>query len=126
MLRELLGTVLAALVPLLERRVLAAERQAAAAERTYDLLDQYLSYSDPQFLDLRRGVIPEAEDLSVPPDVQADHGDARDLKTARLEELRALWYTQHGELLDDERLVVEYERLYEDSEARLDAGREAL
>lgn len=116
---KVLQLLLRALVPLLERRAVAAERQAAATERLEDLLRTYLCYSDPQFRDLLAGIIPEA----VPEvDDTSDYGSARDLKAARLEQLRTLYYEQHGVTLADEALLAEYERLYEEAEARLDAG----
>lgn len=110
--------LLAALVPLLERRVLAAERQAAASEDLAETVRTYLCHSDPSYRDLVLGVPPPDQQ---PVDVYAEHGSERDLKAARMEELRSLWYVQHGELLDEERLVQEYERLYTEAEQRLSA-----
>lgn len=115
--------LLQALVPLLERRVLASERQAVAAEALEQTVRTYLAYSDPGFRDLLLGVAPSDSD---PVDVQADSGSARDLKYSRMEELRQLWFAQHGELLDDERLVQEYERLYTEAEQRLSADTDAV
>lgn len=116
-MRALVELVLQALLPLLLRRVQAAERQAEYTELQYRLLRQYLGYSDPTFAEVLEGreqaVQPEE------PDVYAEHGDARDLKSARMEELRELWYREHGELLDDDRLVQEYDRLYHEAEDRL-------
>jgi hypothetical protein len=114
----LVQVLLGALVPLLERRVLAAERQAVASEQLEELLRRYLAYSDPAFRDLLQGVFPTDSDV---PDVYAEHGSARDLKSQRMEQLAALWYEQHGERLDEERLAEEYERLYTEAEARLNA-----
>ena len=110
--------VLQALVPLLERRVLAAERQARATELLEDTVRTYLCYSDPGYRDVVLGVPPPDQQ---PVDVYAESGSARDLKYQRMEELRALWYQQHGELLDDDRLLEEYERLYTEAEQRLSA-----
>lgn len=120
-LTALAQLVLQALLPLLTRRVVAAERQAASQERLEDVLRTYLCYSDPTFKQLLDGILPTAEALAAPPDVYAEHGPARDLKTARLEQLGALWYEQYGEVLSDERLVEEYERQYAAAEERLSA-----
>lgn len=114
--------LLEALLPLLQRRVLAAERQAAASEQQEQLLRTYLAYSDPGFRDLLLGVIPEADSV---PDVYAEHGVARDVKYARMEELRELWFAQHGQLLDDEQLQAEYDRLYTEASARMDPDEQA-
>lgn len=114
---KVLQLLLRALVPLLERRAVAAERQAASAERLEDLLRTYLCYSDPAFRDLLAGVVPPEENL-----VYAEHGSERDLKAARLEQLRELYRDQHGLDMDDDALMAEYERLYEEAEARMDAG----
>jgi hypothetical protein len=108
--------VLTALLPLLERRVLAAERQASAAERQEELLRQYLVHSDDTFRDLLAGTYPTDSD---PVDVYAEHGSSRDLKEARLSQLQELYYAQHGVTLSDEQLVQEYERLYTEAEERL-------
>lgn len=113
---KLAQVLLEALLPLLQRRVLAAERQAAATEQLEQLHRQYLAYSDPGFRDLLLGVYPTDSDQV---DVYAEHGSDRDLKAARMEELRQLWFAEHGELLDDERLMVEYERLYTEAEQRV-------
>lgn len=117
---KVLQALLGALLPLLERRVLASERQAAATEQLHLLVRQWLVWSDPQFLDVLEGRIPEAEAAAAVPDAQADHGADRDLKAARLEQLQAMWQAQYGETLDEERLIEEYERLYEEAEGRLD------
>ena len=124
-MKALLQLLLSALLPLLERRTAAAEREAAALERLEDLARTYLSYADPDFLRLLQGEVPGADADSAEVDVDYDSGAARDLKAARLEELRALWYQKHGELLDDERLWTEYQRLYEESDRRLNADQEA-
>lgn len=110
--------LLQALVPLLERRVLAAERQAAASEALAETVRTYLCHSDPSYRDVVLGVVPPDQQ---PVDVYAESGTERDLKYARMEELKQLWYAQHGELLDEERLVQEYERLYTEAEQRLSA-----
>lgn len=120
---KLLQLLLEALLPLLTRRALAAERQAAATEQLHSLVERWLVYSDPQFLDVLRGHVPDEVVLGGP-SVEADHGAARDLKALRLEQLQEMWRAQYGETLDDERLIAEYERLYEDSEARLDADKD--
>lgn len=119
---KLLQLLLRALIPLLERRAVAAERQAASQERTEDLLRTYLCHSDPEFAALLAGKLPLAEALAEPPDVYAEHGSARDLKAARLEVLRELYHEQHGLDMDDDALMAEYERLYEEAEQRVDAG----
>lgn len=125
-LAELVQVLLRALLPLLERRTLAAERQAAATEQQYLLLRQYLGYSDPEFHRILQGELTQAqEDAAAPVDVDFDEGHARDQKLARLEELRVLWFQQHGELLSDERLMEEYDRLYEERAAVLDADQTA-
>lgn len=118
---KLVQLVLQTLVPLLERRTLAVERQATAAERLEDVVRTYLCYTDPEFRALLLGEVPLSD--TSPVDVEADHGTERDLKSARIEELRVLWYTEHGELLDDERVIEEYDRLYSVAEDRLDADR---
>lgn len=118
-LSAVVQVLLQALLPLLERRVQAAEKQAEFTELQYRLLRQYLGYSDPTFAEVLLGVDSVGDELASPPDVYADHGDARDLKAARLEELRGMWFAQHGELLDDERLMQEYERLYEEAKDRV-------
>lgn len=116
-----LELVLRALLPLLERRAVAAERQADAAERLERLLSTYLRYSDPTFSEVLNG-----QGVPLPSDPDADRtvdtsewGAARDDKTERLEALRAFWFAEHGELLDDERLVQEYDRLYAEAEQRM-------
>lgn len=108
--------LLAALVPLLERRVLAAERQARASELLEETVRTYLCHADPSFRDVVLGVVPPDQ---APVDVYSESGTSRDLKYQRMEELRHLWYAQHGELLDDDRLLEEYERLYTEAEARV-------
>lgn len=123
MLLKVLELLLQALLPLLERRTTAAERQAEYTERQYNLLRLWLAYQDPTFAEVLEGRQAVEDPEAV--DVYAEHGESRDLKAARLEELRALWFQQHGELLDDDRLVAEYERLYADAEARFDADAEA-
>lgn len=119
----LLQTLLAAVLPLLERRVLASERQALASEKLEELVRTYLAYSDPGFRDLLLGVLPA--DLQ-PVDVYAEEGTSRDLKYARMEELRQMWAVQHGELLDDERLQVEYDRLYTEAQQRMDPDQQGV
>lgn len=119
---KVLQLLLAAVLPLLERRVHAAERQAEYTERQYLLLRQYLGYSDPDFQAVLEGRTPAAaQALSDPPDVYSEEGVSRDLKSQRLEQLRALWFAEHGELLDDERLMVEYDRLYTEAQDRVAA-----
>jgi len=111
--RQLVQLVLQALLPLLTRRVLAAERQAEAAERTYDLLKTYLCLNDPQFVDSLAGRLPDAEALAAPPDVQFDEGHTRDLRTMRMEALREMATERFGAEPSDEQLVLLYEQLYE-------------
>lgn len=123
---KVVQVLLQALLPLLERRVLAAERTAVAAEQQLELLKQFFAHQDSSFAALLGGYVQEGEELAGEPDVTADYGSARDLKAARLEELRALWHDQQGELLDDDRLMVEYERLYEDAEARMDPDQQGV
>lgn len=113
-----LQVLLTVLVPLLERRILAAERQAAAAEDLAGTVRTYLGYTDPQFAELLQGRGPAVQSAEEPADEYSEHGDARDVKAERLEQLRTFWFHEHGELLDDERLVAEYERLYAEAEAR--------
>lgn len=117
-MRAFLHQVLQSLLPLLERRVLAAERQAASAERLEECVRMYLAHSDPTFRDLLAGIVPGA-DMDEPADVYAEHGEARDLKAARLAQLQELFWDQHGVHLSDEQLIQEYERLYEEASARL-------
>lgn len=123
---KVLDLLLAAVLPLLERRTLAAERQAEYTERTYSLLRQYLGYSDPEFLQVLEGGTTAAQDAAAEPaDVYAEHGLERDQKAERLEVLRTLWFANHGELLDDERLMEEYDRLYTESVERMNPDQEA-
>lgn len=117
---KVLQLLLAAVLPLLERRTAAAEKQAEFTERTYSLLRQYLGYSDPTFAEVLEGRATATElELSEPPDVYSEEGAARDLKSQRLEQLKVLWFGQHGEVLDDERLIEEYDRLYTEAETRV-------
>lgn len=120
MLLKVVQLVLGALLLLLERRTVAAERQAEYTERQYTLLRQYLGYSDPTFAEVLEGRATAAElELSEPPDVYSEEGASRDLKAERLEQLKVLWFGQHGEVLDDERLIEEYDRLYTEAETRV-------
>jgi hypothetical protein len=119
-LATLLQTLLTAVLPLLERRTVAAERSAAAAEdqaASWRFLLQidaeyqaYLATKDP----LR------AAESAAPGEVEAQSEAERDENAARLEQFREYWYLTHGELLDDERLVAEWERAYAGAQERVE------
>lgn len=112
--------LLRAVMPLLERRAAAAERQAQATEALAHAVRTYLCWHEPAFADLLAGrEVPVPEE--GPPDEYSEHGAARDLQAERMEQLRAYWFAEHGELLDDERLVAEYTRLYAEASDRVSA-----
>ena len=114
---KLAELLLRTLLPLLERYVRAAEAQAEASVRQEALLRSFSYFLYSEFRDQEEGLSAD----EAPVDVTAEYGTSRDLKAARLEELRMLWFQQHGEILDDEQLMAEYERLYTEAEQRLDA-----
>lgn len=110
---KLLQLLLAALLPLLERRVLAAERQATATERQEDLLRTYLYWCHSEFRDTALGLAP---DQDLPPDVEADHGPARDLKLVRMDAIAEMYLGRFGSHPTDEQVVLMYEQMYERDE----------
>lgn len=113
---KLLQVLLAAILPLLERRVLASERQAAATERTEDLLRAYLYFCHGEFRDQQLGLVVPEDPQNVP---TADHGAERDLKAMRLEAIRQQYEQAMGSEPSDEVLMRNYEALYE-SDRRAD------
>ena len=111
-----LARVLSVWLPLAERRTLAAERQAVATEALAQAL-QFLLQLDPDYLQYLHRDDPPAD--PPPPDVDASSGTERDQQIARLEALATLYWDQHGIVLDDEALIAEYDRLYQESTSRL-------
>lgn len=114
--------LLAAFLPLLERRTVAAERLAAAAESQAESW-RFLLQIDEEYQAYLATKDPARQaESDRPAEVEATSGRERDEDASRLEAFRDYWYQVHGELLDDERLVAEFERAYAESEQRV-AGR---
>src|SRR5262245_8413629 len=101
---------LASVLPLLARRVLAAERQADAAERQARAWE-FLLQIDAEYQDYLASKDPARAD-PVDAETEAVSPAERDDRAVRLEMFQAWWYSQHGELLEDERLIEEFERAY--------------
>ena len=123
---QLLESLLAQLLPvlvarntLLERQTLALERLAQAMEERAKLDPQYWVQPEVVYGTAAEGAEGDAE-VGAAAEAEVESPQERAEWQATLQEFQARVWAERGEWLDGDALVEEWERLYQEAEARLE------